>query len=259
MTVTSVESILAGRLPASEELPDRPRPSFERSQIVSKRHFILEEIPDLNADAMGAACEKCGARFSWGQWLNAIHRMEQVSCHRCESPIYNEDFCLDPTEELLAELRAPGYFDRTWYHATLRKDWLRSVRQSFSGGLLVHAGDRLTALARADNFYEANRFAHLAKSPKEIFLYSFRFRSTRGFRPELFEDMGEDWAEDLTHRMSMRVLANGDSSPAGDVSMDESFRGAGYYNRYEIPGGVSVIAPAKHIQLNTVEMVSLGF
>ena len=257
MTVTSVESILAGRLPASEELPDRPRPSFERSEIVSKRHFILEEIPDLNTDAMGAACEKCGARFSWGQWLNASDRMKQMKCHCCANPICNEDFCLDPSERLLAELREPSYFDRTWYHATLRKNWLQSARETHGGEFLIHAGDRLTALARADGFYESNRYR--AGRELEIFLYSFKFRGVRSFRPEFFDDMGDDWPEDLSHEIAMRVLANGDPSPAGDVSMDESFRGAGYYNRYEIPGGVSVIAPAKHIQLNTVEMVSLGF
>lgn len=243
---------------ATANLPDRPRPHFERSEITSKRHFILDEISDLNADALGAACEKCSAHFSWGQWLNAGDRMEQMRCHRCDSSIYNEDFCLDPSEETLAEFRKPGYFDRTWYHATTRADWVRGVRGAFGGDFLIHAGDRITAMARADNFHEANGFPYRAGRELEIFLYSFKFRSTRGFRSELFEDMGEDWPEDLGHRTTMRVLANGVSSPARSLLMDRSFRGAGYYNRYEVPGSVSVIAAAKHIQLNTVEVVSLG-
>ena len=264
MTITFVDALLSNIVEGSSDalaqasLPDRPRPFFERSEITSKRHFILDEIPDLNADALGAACEKCGARFSWGQWLNAADRLKLMECHRCGNRIYNEDFCLDPSDELLAELQVPGYFDRTWYHATTRQNWLPGVRGAFGGDFLIHAGDRITAMARADGFYESNRMRHRAGRELEIFLYSFKFRGSRSFRPELFEDMGEDWPEDLRHERSMGVLANGDTSPTGDVPMSEGFRGAGYYNRYEVPGSVSVIAPAKHIQLNTVEMVSLG-
>lgn len=262
MTVTPVETITAEaakRQSAPAQSPvysDGPRPLFELSDITDMRHHILDSIEDLNADALSSVCEICGARMSWGQWLNASDLLSLTKCHRCDS-LVDTGTCLDPSEALLAELREPGYFDRTWYHATMRRNWLSGARGTFGGEFLIHAGDRLTALARADSFYESRGISPKGERRLEVFIYSFRFQNSQSFRRELFDDMEMEWPEDRGHERPMRVIGNGDSSPAGDVTMYPSFPGAGYYNRYELPGTVSVIAPAKSIDLDTVEMISL--
>lgn len=219
------------------------RPTFERSEISDRFHWILDEIQDLSADALASACDYCGASFSWGQWLTSAGEDSNFHCHSCSKAVHPHDSTQDPSEALVSELRSPGYFDRIWYHATIQKDWLQAVQEAADGELLVHAGDRLTALGRADYLRHAHSQSYRSSEPLPIYLHSFRLRVTEGFAPEILEDSSDDWPEDLSdHFFGMQVLVG-----EGPLNISDSFIGAPYYNRYEAPGTISLILGAKFI------------
>ncbi len=230
----------------------RQRPLFERSELTHTSRWTGEAIPDLNADAMEAVCNSCKARLSWTQWLNSSDwRKRPIDCHRCGAGLYSDDPCLDPTPELLAEVAAPGYLDRTWYHATQKKYWAREVRSAEDGNLIVHAGSMLSALARADYFRE--------EYGGPVYLHSFKLRSNRAICTTVLEDMMERWQEDLREPVTMGVCpTRGKREPYSFRTLGEGcYLGALYYNRYEVPGDISILFHAPLVQLNTVTTVEL--
>lgn len=231
----------------------RQRPLFERSELTPISRWTGEAIADLNGDALEAACNECKARLSWAQWLNSgDYRKRPVECHRCGARTYSDDSCLDPTPELLAEVTAPGYLDRTWYHATQKRNWAREVRSAEDGQLIVHAGSKLSALARADYLREEGYDG-------PVYIHSFRLRSSRWICTTLLDDMAERWQEDLRDPRNMDVCpVRGRRDPYSFRTLGNGgYLGALYYNRYELPGDISILFHAPLVQLNTVTTVEL--
>lgn len=226
-----------------------PRPSFTRKELaILGSRFTLQAIEDLDADALRAACPECGAALSWGQWLELEKLDRRTSCHSCDSRFYGDGYTTSPpTEELAAELSQEGYFDRVWYHATDRADWVSEVRAAFGGNLLVHAGSKLSALSRADDLIRQGN------GSTEFYLYSFRLKSTSGFLTELLEDMCEDWQITTAQQQEMTVCDLRGEGIERTRHLSSRVRGAGYYNRYELPGDISLLFQAKLIAVESVE------
>lgn len=226
------------------------RPTFNRAELDPKNHWILEEIEDINSDALDAVCGECQAKLSWAQWLNSS---QGSRCHRCDSLIlvgYSETI----SKELIASVKDPDYFDREWFHASKRKNWSRSTRDAEQGNLLVHAGSRLAALSRADDIFREN-----SGLTGEYYLHSFRLRSSASFSHSMLEDMEDDWQTDLRYPQEMLICSvKGEAATDDHLELSKKgIRGAAYYNRYDVPGDISIIFHAKLIQLNTVETVKL--
>lgn len=235
------------------------RPIFSLDQVSPKNHWILEEIEDINADALDASCYDCEAKLSWAQWLNSSDPKISTKCHSCDHGIYSESFLSALPEKLLKQIAEPGYFDRTWYHASTKEDWARSARSAEHGELIVHAGSKLAALSRADDVYAES------ESKGELYLHSFSLRSSRSFARSVLYDMVEDWQDRISDPTPMELevpgtleekLASRKITPVLELTAD-GYRGAPYYNRYELPGDISILFHAKLIQLNTVETVKL--
>lgn len=235
-----------------------PRPQFSRSEIVPKNHWILREIPDVNADAMDATCYSCEAPLSWAQWLNATDAAMQIRCHGCQSYVFTDGASNPVPQETHDAVQEPGYFDRTWYHVSRERNWAKIVRKARDGDLIVHAGSKLSALSRADDLsYEEE-----GNSAGPYYLHSFRLRSTRRFGRSILEDMVDSWQTTLSKPVAMDLCAVaehrlfGGTRPTEELS-PEGYHGAPYYNRYEVPGDISLLFHARLIQLNTVETVEL--
>jgi len=229
------------------------RPSYSRSQISSKNHWILEEISDFNVDAMDAVCWSCEATMSWGQWLNSFDYSTKVKCHSCEKLVLCESSVQALPQRVAEEVQDSGYFDRTWYHASTRKNWAQSARRALQGQLIVHAGSRIAALSRADTLIEENGIG------TAIYLHSFRLRSSSAIARTVLDDACDSWQDELIDPRFMEVCPiQGEDAKDTRLSLStEGYRGAPYYNRYEVPGDISLLIHAKLIQLNTVETVKL--
>lgn len=201
---------------------------------------------------MAAQCHKCDAKLSWGQWLNTCDFKFRVNCHSCRSMLLSEDFYTLLPRETWEQVQQPDYFDRIWYHASRKKDWAQQVRTADDSQLLVHAGSKLSALSRADDI-----FADIL-SVEPIYLHSFRLRSSRSFSRIILDDMMDEWQVRLDHSCDMAVCKiEGGDCPDAYGQLNEKTRGVAYYNRYELPGDISIIFHGKLVQLNTVETVEL--
>jgi len=231
------------------------KPSYGRSQISSKNHWILDEIPDFDADALDAVCQHCKVKLSWGQWLNSIDYHLNLRCHSCAGILFPEMWGESMPRASFDAVQDPGYFDQTWYHASDRRHWAQEVRAALRGELLIHAGTRLSALSRADTLYEETG------KQVPIYLHSFRLRSTKSLSRIVLDDACDLWQDELTDPRAMAICpVEGDDDDGEALSLSlspEGYRGAPYYNRYEIPGDISLLVHAGLIQLNTVETVEL--
>lgn len=228
------------------------RPEFTRADMSDRSHWILDEVTDLNADALDAQCYKCSAKLSWGQWLNACDPKTRTNCHSCGAMIFTDGFSTPLPRETWEQVQQPEYFDQVWYHASRKKNWAQDIRKAKGGELLVHAGSKLSALSRADDIFTDTP----AETP--LYLHSFRLRSSRSFTRTVLEDMMEDWQITLGHPYDMGVCEiDGGGRAEGYSYLDQKKRGAAYYNRYELPGDISIIFHGKLVQLNTVETVKL--
>lgn len=233
-------------------MTNTPRPELTRADMADRNHWILDEVPDLNADALDAQCYKCAAKLSWGQWLNACDSKTRTGCHSCGVMIFTDGFSAPLPRETWEQVQQPDYFDRIWYHASRKKDWAQQVRVAKNGQLLVHAGSKLSALSRADDIFTDT------PSDEPIYLHSFRLRSSRSFSRTVLDDMTEDWQITVGNPYDMDTCEiEGGGCTGGYKHLDERTRGAAYYNRYELPGDISIIFHGKLVQLNTVETVEL--
>jgi len=236
-------------------LSEAPRPSYSRSQISLKNHWILREVSDFDGDALDAVCQHCKAELSWGQWLNSHDYYLKVKCHRCEGLLFPEMWGESVPRASFEAVQEPGYFDRTWYHASDRKHWAKEVRAALRGQLVIHAGSELSALSRADTLYEETG------KQVSIYLHSFRLRSTKSISRVVLDDACDTWQDELTDPRAMVICpVEGDDDDGETLSLSlspDGYRGAPYYNRYELPGDISLLVHAKLIQLNTVETVEL--
>ena len=75
---------------------------------------------------------------------------------------------------------------------------------------------------------------------------------------DVLDDMTEDWQITVGNPYDMDTCEiEGGGCTGGYKHLDERTRGAAYYNRYELPGDISIIFHGKLVQLNTVETVEL--
>jgi len=232
---------------------DCPMDTLSEAEIIeidggdfrTRYRWMLSELSDLNAPALAAQCHGCGTPMSWKQWLTSANHA-QTECVQCGHWLYFDDCTADlPSEELLAELRSPGYFDRTWYHASLSENWFERVQGAADGGLIVHAGDRLTALSRAD-YLRSEREARQLPA-QTVYLHSFRLSAAEPFSADVLDDCDEYWQEQLSKPSPMAVLVSAPGSKEQMVTLTEATPGATYYNRYELPGTLSLIFTARSI------------
>lgn len=231
------------------------RPQFTLGQIPPKAHWILRGIEDLNGDALDAVCWSCETPLSWGQWLRGRNYNSHSECHNCGERIISEGFARDLPRHHVRELRRPDYFDRVWYHATKSENWVEDVQTAEEGRLLVHAGSLLSALSRADDLYRENSLHH-----PEIFLHSFRLKDPELVSPTIFDDMMDDWPVRTDYLESMRVcpVEGIDSEIIGEwQTIEAGYAAAPYYNRYELPGDISLILAASLIDEYSLDTVKL--
>lgn len=235
------------------------RTQFTFDEIDPRHQWILQEIPDVNADAMDAACQNCLNPISWGQWLNAANYANKICCNVCGTRIFSEDCNAPLPKRFQAELTSPDYFDRTWYHATRDKDWARKVRRAKDGNLLVHAGSKISALSRADDLYSDYYDDPSNANSRSYYLHEFRLRSSKSFSRVVLEDMVDSWQTDLLEPWKMALCQVEGEQPSNRslYLTPEGSRGVPYYNRYELPGEISILFHAQLIQLNTVKTVEL--
>jgi hypothetical protein len=210
----------------------------------------LDAIDDLEAPAFDFSCHSCAAPLSWRQWLNGHDVDILEKCATCRANIYSESFYAAPPVEVFRRIATPAYLETTWYHTSARKDWAPAVRAAHGGTLLVHAGSKLAALSRADDLY----WDMPASRRYPLYLHAFRLRSTRNFAPRLLEDAGDAWQERLDVPEPMPLCADPEQ---GAILTPDGYHGAPYYNRYELPGDVSILFAARLVQLSTVETVQL--
>lgn len=229
------------------------RPQFDRSDISSFYQLMAEEIEDLSANAFDALCSKCQAPLSWGQWINGNDYRKDTSCHSCGQRIFSTGSYEWPMPAQQHQaVESPGYFNRRWYHATRRQNWAEVARDAAHGKLLVHAGSKLSALSRADLFLRERN----VPTARPITLYSFELSSTDDFSTTIYDDMGDDWPDRLGDGFDMRICqstATNDEEPTQYSTMGDGVLGIPYYNRYEVPGEISILFSAPLIDLATVE------
>lgn len=229
------------------------RPKFDQRAVSSFCPLMADEIGDLSTDALDAVCSRCRASLSWGQWIGSNDYRQEACCHSCGQRIFqSHEWTMPGYQQQLVE--APGYFSRRWYHASKRENWAEVARDAAAGKLLVHAGSKLSALSRADlHFRDLSNW-------RPVFLYSFEIRSTAEFSTTIYDDMGEDWPDRLGDGFDMRVChstAMDDDAPSRWEPMGEGILGVPYYNRYEVPGEISILFSALLIDLDSVEVVDL--
>lgn len=229
------------------------RPKLKLDELSPRIHWVLQGIEDINGDAPNSACPLCGSVLSWAQWLNSADYHMRTECHKCGKFLRpSSGAAKAPTAEYIEALSEPGYFDRLWYHTSKDRNWARTVRHADGGQALVHAGSRLSALSRADDLYEDDQ-------DSTYYLHSFRLRSTRRFDTRLFGDACTNWQRWLSiplNAMDLHVSPL-ENSPVESPIREGGKLGLGYYNRYELPGEVSILFHAPLVQLNTVETVEL--
>lgn len=230
------------------------RPSYDRATLKTNRQLLMELIPDLSQDALKARCGACGASLSWGQWFQR-HGGEFQCCHRCGEYL-KEDPCGDLTPDEADAVREPGYFDREWFHVSEHEDWAEHVLEAEDGDLLVHAGDELAATARADHF----RLYTPSWRPIELYLHRFRLTTAEGFSKEILDDMGDRWQTTLSkpYPMALTEIEGQHREATEFTSLSPTIPGIGYYNRFEVPGSISILFHGALIDPSTVETRSLG-
>lgn len=232
------------------------RPKFDRSDISPFYRLMAEEIGDLNENAFDTLCSGCQTPLSWYQWINGNDYRKETACHSCGKRIYSTgsyEWTM-PVEQEKA-VATPGYFNRRWYHATRRENWAEVVQEAADGKLLIHAGSKLAALSRADLHFRDDS----KRGP--VFLYSFEFLSTSAFSITVYDDMGEDWPGRLGDHCDLRICrstATDEDEPSRWGFMGKDVLGIPYYNRYEVPGEISILFSAALIDLSTVKVVDLS-
>ncbi len=223
------------------------RPHFELSDLQPRPEWILEEIEDINGDARSARCNSCFAPLSWGQWFSMNGDGALISCHSCGELLLETPDCGEVTPEQAAEVLSESYLDRVWYHATTDPDWLNTVQKAGHGDLLVHVGDRLSALSRAD-------WLGLSKSPKaklgrKVYLYSFRIYIPDYIVPAIGQDMGCSWQQTIGRPIQMeRAKLQGEERSDDYLTISDNDPLMVYYNRFEIPGAFSLLLAAGLIE-----------
>ena len=224
----------------------------------SKYHHMLQEIPDLDAQALDFICLECGTELSWWQWFESRNYNRGVLCD-CGELIPPGGFKRRlPRHQQLA-VEEPGYFDRRWYHATRTEDWAEIIQDAEDGELLVHAGSKLSALSRADDMSRTS-----LNSSRPMFLYSFRLTAPDRISTTVYDDMMDEWPTRLGEGTSLWECAlendgaDGLNSGFSFSHLDDIIPGAPYYNRYELPGEISLIFHAGLIDLLTVEVTVLS-
>lgn len=228
------------------------RPRFERSEITDRALWILDGIEDPNADALDAVCPDCSTSLNWAQWLNSRDITRKTYCDRCHRLITLREHTEDLPRHRLQSVQQPGYFGQTWYHASRKEHWVDEVQEAEDGKLLVHAGSRVAALAMADS-----RRREISPLPS-IYLHSFRFSSTASATTTVFEDMLDDWPKRIDQEITMEVCpVVGEPHSLEELSFSSGFRIAAYYNRYEVPGDISILFHAALIDLASVDTVEL--
>ncbi len=231
------------------------RPQYRLCDIPSKAHWILRGIEDLNGDALDAICWNCDTPLSWAQWLRGRNFQSHSHCHSCGERVVSEDFSRDLPRHHVRELRRADYFARTWYHATRDESWVPTVQEAEDGKLFVHAGSLLSALSRADDLYSERSSVH-----PTVYLHSFQLKDPGLVSPTIFDDMMDDWPirTDLQHSMRVCLVEGIDEEIIGNwQDLEPCFKAAPYYNRYELPGDISLILAASLIDGHSVTTVEL--
>ncbi len=225
--------------------PTRPR--FELSELKPKPRWILEEIEDINSDALSARCGSCSASLSWAQWILMEGRCGTYHCHSCGAELIGNPDCGQITAEEASEVLSRNYLDRTWYHATKDENWLSSVQSAGSGDLLVHVGDRLSALARADFITR--------RGGQTVYLYSFRIYIPDSIAPAVAKDMGRGWQTRVAYPLPMeRARILGEDLNEDYLTITDDAPLMVYHNRYEVPGSFSLLLAAALIEEDSVEV-----
>ncbi len=234
------------------------RPKFELGDISTFYSLVADGIKDLNTDAFDAVCKHCQARLSWGQWLNSKDYRKNVVCHICGKAIFYRDHSEWPMPSYHQYLvRHPDFFDRQWYHATTKRDWVEAVQEAANGKLLIHAGSKISALYRATRFL--NRA--LASNISPVSIYAFKLKSTMEFSTTIYDDMGDDWPDRLGDGFTMKVSESTNTARKEKVRrepMGKGILGVPYYNRYEVPGEISILFSSILIDPTTVEVTKIS-
>lgn len=224
----------------------------------SKYHHTLQEIPDLDAQALDFICLECGAELNWWQWFESRNYNRDTLCD-CGEVIPPGGFKRRlPRHQQLA-VQEPGYFSQRWYHATRTASWAETVQDAEDGQLVIHAGSKLAALSRADDM---SRNSMNASRP--MFLYSFTLTDPSLITTTVYDDMMDEWPTRLDEETPLWECALEDDGADGLDSgfsfnhLDEIIPGAPYYNRYELPGEISLILHAGLIDLRSVEIEVLS-
>ena len=227
--------------------------------IRAEIELMLTEIEDINAPALDAVCGECAAPLSWAQWLiEAYGPSNSTLCATCGKPPRVRFFERNLPTYRVEEIKAPGYFERTWYHATDNPCWAEDVQSAMDGELLIHAGSKIAALSRA---VDLRRDSGEAEDP--LYLHSFRLSATDSMGRTVIEDADGYWPETLSEALESRRLeiCAIEGEPYVErfekFSFEEGLRGVPYYNRYELPGDISLLLHAGLIDLESVETVDI--
>lgn len=206
----------------------------------TRYRWMLRELSNLNAPALAAKCFACETPMSWRQWLTSANHA-QTECAQCGRWLYFDDCTADePSEEFLREFREPDFFAQTWYHATRKENWFEEIQSASEGELIVHAGSKLAALSRGD-WLRTVRSGEESFDGAPIYLHSFRLNSPERFSKALLNDCDEAWQEELSKPYPMDTILRAPGSQDHMVTLSEETPGAAYYNRYELPGTLSIL------------------
>lgn len=221
----------------------------------SQYYFTLQGISDLDAQALDLICVACRMPLDWWQWFQSRGYSRDTNCD-CGEPVTRRFGRKLPSHQRFA-VESPGYFDRVWYHASHNRNWIEDVQGAEDGELLVHAGSKLAALSRADDLGRG----HLFGDRKPIYLHSFLLSDPSAISTTIYDDLMDEWPVRLDDEDPMPLCPIEDEEERSDSyswqPLDYGVQGAPYYNRYEIPGEISLILHAGLINRDSVETVTL--
>jgi hypothetical protein len=214
--------------------------------LAERSYFVRRGVEDSTAPALDFSCHICRTPFTWQDWFDVQDRM-RVVCPSCGAQAFSAEPAFPAPEATQRKVETPDYLHTRWFHASVSNSWASDVSEAEEELLLVHAGSELSALSRADDL------ARRTKCSSTLYLHSFTLSNVRRFAPILLEDAETSWQTRLDEPREM-------SACPGDAPVElskEGYHGAPYYNRYELPGEVSILFHSKLISLSTVETVVL--
>lgn len=215
-------------------------------------HFALQGITNMDDQALDLICTACGGPLSWWQWFQSKSYSRESNC-ACGERIPRNRFKRGLPDHQRYAVASPGYFDGPWFHATRKENWADAVQSPQDGQLLVHAGSKLSALSRADDLVKEISIEH-----GPVYIHSFLLTDPSAISPTVYDDMGENWPVRIDEGHAMRICPFEDEEEAADSynswqRLEAGYQGAPYYNRYEIPGEISLILHAGLIDLASVK------